>query len=47
MWQYTSAGRLDGIDTLVDYDLSYVDFTNAAGGQPKRLSEEKPEGEGQ
>ena len=46
MWQYTSAGRLDGIDTLVDYDLSYVDFTNAAGGQPKRLSEEKPEGEG-
>ncbi|MBR4759702.1 MAG: glycoside hydrolase family 25 protein [Lachnospiraceae bacterium] len=45
MWQYTSAGRLDGIDTLVDYDLSYVDFTNAAGGQPKRLSEEKPEGE--
>ncbi len=28
MWQYTSAGRVDGIDTLVDYDLSYVDFVS-------------------
>ncbi|MCR5337119.1 MAG: hypothetical protein K6E75_01040 [Lachnospiraceae bacterium] len=47
MWQYTSAGRLDGIDTLVDYDLSYVDFSNAAGGQPKRLNEENADAEGQ
>ncbi|MCR4691213.1 MAG: glycoside hydrolase family 25 protein [Lachnospiraceae bacterium] len=26
MWQYTSAGTVDGIGTLVDFDLSYVDF---------------------
>lgn len=26
MWQYTSAGRIDGISTLVDFDISYRDF---------------------
>lgn len=26
MWQYTSAGRIDGINTLVDFDVSYRDF---------------------
>lgn len=26
MWQYTSAGRLDGISTLVDFDVSYMDY---------------------
>lgn len=26
MWQYTSAGKIDGIDTLVDFDVSYMDY---------------------
>ena len=26
MWQYTSAGTIDGIGTLVDYNLSYMDY---------------------
>ncbi|MCR5419274.1 MAG: glycoside hydrolase family 25 protein [Lachnospiraceae bacterium] len=34
MWQYTSAGRIDGIDTLVDYDLSYVDFVTGKKSEP-------------
>ncbi|MBE5880990.1 MAG: hypothetical protein E7289_01575 [Lachnospiraceae bacterium] len=26
MWQYTSAGKIDGISTLVDYNVSYMDY---------------------
>ena len=26
MWQYTSAGTVDGISTLVDFNLSYMDY---------------------
>jgi GH25 family lysozyme M1 (1,4-beta-N-acetylmuramidase) len=26
MWQYTSAGTIDGISTLVDFNLSYMDY---------------------
>lgn len=26
MWQYTSAGKIDGINTLVDYNVSYMDY---------------------
>lgn len=26
MWQYTSAGKVDGITTLVDFDVSYMDY---------------------
>lgn len=26
MWQYTSAGRIDGIQTLVDFNVSYMDY---------------------
>lgn len=26
MWQYTSAGKIDGINTLVDFDVSYMDY---------------------
>ncbi len=26
MWQYTSAGKIDGIGTLVDYNVSYMDY---------------------
>ncbi len=26
MWQYTSAGTIDGISTLVDYNVSYMDY---------------------
>ena len=47
MWQYTSAGRLDGISTLVDLDLSYVDYTDARGSNPRRLDEEKQGAEGE
>ncbi len=47
MWQYTSAGKVDGIGTLVDYDLSYVDFENnrmRIGPAPGE-EEENPDGE--
>ena len=38
MWQYTSAGRVDGIDTLVDYDLSYVDYVSGKKqDRPERM----------
>ncbi len=26
MWQYTSAGTVDGISTLVDFNVSYMDY---------------------
>lgn len=26
MWQYTSAGKIDGINTLVDFNVSYMDY---------------------
>ena len=45
MWQYTSAGRLDGISTLVDLDLSYVDYQDATAGTAKRLDEGLEENE--
>ena len=33
MWQYASDGRVDGIDGLVDMNVSYVDYTGT-GTQP-------------
>ncbi len=45
MWQYTSAGKLDGISTLVDLDLSYVDYTDAKGHSPRRIDDGTGENE--
>jgi GH25 family lysozyme M1 (1,4-beta-N-acetylmuramidase)/predicted RNA-binding Zn-ribbon protein involved in translation (DUF1610 family) len=32
MWQYASDGHVDGIDGLVDMDVSYVDYTGTGTG---------------
>ncbi len=33
MWQYTSSGRINGIEGRVDFNLSYVEFANQAASE--------------
>lgn len=48
MWQYTSGGKVDGIEGNVDFNLSYlrIEDTQVAGGTGEEGTYLLPEGEG-
>ena len=48
MWQYTSSGRINGIEGRVDFNLCYLDFGSDASDEekledPNKKNEENPD----